>query len=101
MLTQKRLKDVLQYKKVSKLMNRMSKIDISQESFSKIEQVAQEFNLSVSELLENISQGQLTVIDSEQLEDLIDLQAAIEAENNPENQERVSWEVIKQNLSIK
>ncbi|PNW65656.1 UNVERIFIED_CONTAM: hypothetical protein BEN50_03355 [Euhalothece sp. KZN 001] len=79
----------------------MSKLNISQESLSKIEQIAQEFNLSVSELLENISQGQLTVIDSEQLEDLIDLQAAIEAENHPENQERVSWEVIKQNLSIK
>lgn len=92
---------MLKYEKVSKLMSRMSKINISQESLSKIEQIAQEFNLSVSELLENISQGQLTVIDSEQLEDLIDLQAAIEAENHPENQERVSWEVIKQNLSIK
>lgn len=92
---------MLKYEKVSKLMSRMSKIYISQESLSKIEQIAQEFNLSVSELLENISQGQLTVIDSEQLEDLIDLQAAIEAENHPENQERVSWEVIKQNLSIK
>jgi len=51
--------------------------------------------------LEKISQGQLTVIDSEQLDDLIDLQAAIEAENNPENQERVPWELIKQNLSVK
>ena len=78
----------------------MSKIDISEENLSKIEQIAQEFNLSVSELLETISQGKLTVIDAEQLEDLIDLQAAIEAENHPENQERVSWEVIKQKLSI-
>lgn len=79
----------------------MSKIDISPESFIKIEQIAQEFNLSINELLENISQGQLSVIDSEQLEDLIDLQAAIEAENNPENQERVSWELMKQKLSVK
>jgi len=80
---------------------KMSQIDISQENLLRIEQIAKEFNLSVNELLENISQGQLTVIDPEQLEDLIDLQAAIEAENNPENQERVSWEFIKQNLSVK
>ncbi len=79
----------------------MSQITISQEMFIKIEQIAQQFNLSVNELLENISQGQLAVIDSDKLEDLIDLQDAIEAENNPENKERVSWESIKQNLEIK
>ncbi len=78
----------------------MSQITISQEMFIKIEQIAQQFNLSVNELLENISQGQLAVIDSDKLEDLIDLQDAIEAENNPENKERVSWEFIKQNLEI-
>ncbi|MDJ0679264.1 MAG: hypothetical protein QNJ18_05305 [Xenococcaceae cyanobacterium MO_167.B52] len=79
----------------------MSQITISQEMFIKIEQIAQQFNLSVNELLENISQGQLAVIDSDKLEDLIDLQDAIEAENNPENKERVSWESIKQNLEMK
>ena len=79
----------------------MSQITISQEMFVKIEKIAQQFNLSVNELLENISQGQLAVIDSNKLEDLIDLQDAIEAENNPENKERVSWESIKQNLEIK
>ena len=79
----------------------MSQITISQEILIRIEQIAQQFNLSVNELLENISQGQLAIIDSDQLEDLIDLQDAIEAENNPENKERVSWEIIKQNLEIK
>ena len=78
----------------------MSQITISQEILIRIEQIAQQFNLSVNELLENISQGQLAVIDSDKLEDLIDLQDAIEAENNPENKERVSWELIKQNLQI-
>ncbi len=78
----------------------MSQITISQEILIRIEQIAQQFNLSVNELLENISQGQLAVIDSDKLEDLIDLQDAIEAENNPENKERVSWELIKQNLEI-
>ena len=78
----------------------MSQINISQEMFIKIEQIAQQFNLSINELLENISQGQLAVIDSDKLENLIDLQDAIEAENNPENKERVSWESIKQNLEI-
>ena len=79
----------------------MSQINISQEMFIKIEQIAQQFNLSVNEFFENISQGQLAVIDSNKLEDLIDLQDAIEAENNSENKERVSWESIKQNLEIK
>ncbi len=77
----------------------MSQLHISKESLTGIEQIAQDFNLSVNELLEQISQGKLTVIQSEELEDLIDLKDAIAAENNPENQERVSWELIKENLS--
>lgn len=78
----------------------MSQLHISKESLTGIEQIAQDFNLSVNELLEQISQGKLTVIQSEELEDLIDLKDAIAAENNPENQERVSWERIKENLTV-
>ena len=78
----------------------MSQLHISKESLTGIEQIAQDFNLSVNELLEQISQGKLTVIQSEELEDLIDLKDAIAAENNPENQERVSWELIKENLTV-
>ncbi len=79
----------------------MNQLQISQENLTRIEEIAQQFNLSVNELLEHISQGELTVIESEELEDLIDLQEAIAAENDPENQERVSWELIKNNLSAK
>lgn len=78
----------------------MSQLHISKESLTGIEQIAQDLNLSVNELLEQISQGKLTVIQSEELEDLIDLKDAIAAENNPENQERVSWERIKENLTV-
>jgi len=79
----------------------MNQLQISQENLTRIEEIAQQFNLSVNELLEHISQGELTVIESEELEDLIDLQDAIAAENDSENQERVSWELIKNNLSAK
>jgi len=79
----------------------MNQLQISQENLTRIEEIAQQFNLSVNELLEHISQGELTVIESEELEDLIDLQDAIAAENDSENQERVSWELIKNNLLAK
>ncbi|HAN74993.1 MAG TPA: hypothetical protein DCQ51_03065 [Planktothrix sp. UBA8407] len=75
-------------------------LTISPEIATAIETVAQQFNLSVPELLERISQGKLTVIDPEELEDFLDLKDAIQAENDPENQERVSWEIIKHNLGI-
>ena len=78
----------------------MSDLTISSEIVTGIETIAKQFNLSVKELLENISKGNLVVINPEDLEDMIDLQDAIEAENNPVNQERVSWELIKQNLEI-
>ncbi|CAD0219584.1 conserved hypothetical protein [Planktothrix agardhii] len=75
-------------------------LTISPEIATAMETVAQQFDLSVTELLERISQGKLTVIDPEELEDFSDLKDAIQAENDPENQERVSWDVIKHNLGI-
>jgi tetratricopeptide (TPR) repeat protein len=38
--------------------------------------------------------------DSEELEDYLDLRDAILAEANPENQERISWEQVKQELGL-
>jgi hypothetical protein len=78
----------------------MNQLTINQNILLGIEDIAKQFNLSVNELLEKISQGKLTIIDPEELEDLLDLKDAIQAENNPENDERVSWEVIKQNLNL-
>lgn len=78
----------------------INSLTISPKIVTGIETVAQQFDLSVTELLERISQGKLTVIDPEELEDFIDLKDAIQAENDPENQERVSWDIIKRNLGI-
>lgn len=58
------------------------------------------FNLLVSELLEHVGSRQLAVIDIEELEDYLDLQDAIAAEANPENQERIPWEQVKQQLAL-
>ena len=78
----------------------MNQLTINQNILLGIEDIAKQFNLSVNELLEKISQGKLAIIDPEELEDLLDLKDAIQAENNPENEEKVSWEVIKQNLNL-
>ncbi|CCQ51322.1 hypothetical protein WH8501_07890 [Crocosphaera watsonii WH 8501] len=78
----------------------MIQVTLSQDILSGISKLADQFNLSVDELLQEISQGKLTVIDTETLEDLLDVRDAIIAEKDPDNQERVSWEDIKQDLEL-
>jgi len=65
-----------------------------------VETVAKKLNLSVSELFEQIGCGQIALVDPEDLEDYLDLQDALEAEANPENQERIPWEQVKQELGL-
>jgi uncharacterized protein YdhG (YjbR/CyaY superfamily) len=78
----------------------MSSLTISSEVLAGISTLAQQFNLSVEELLTWISQGKLAVIDANELEDLLDVRDAVIAESDPENQERVSWEAVKQELDL-
>jgi hypothetical protein len=78
----------------------MNQITFSQNIFAGMLQIAQELDLSVNQLLEQINQGKLTIINTEELEDLIDFRDAILAESDPENQERVSWEEVKNNLDL-
>ena len=47
----------------------MIQVTLSQDILSGISKLADQFNLSVDELLQEISQGKLTVIDTETLED--------------------------------
>ncbi|MGB5592603.1 MAG: hypothetical protein WBM32_15995 [Crocosphaera sp.] len=78
----------------------MTQVTLSQDILAGITQLASQFNLSVDELLQQIIQGKLTVIDTEELEDLLDVRDAIIAENDPDNQERISWEDVKQDLGL-
>ncbi len=78
----------------------MTQVTLSEDIAMGISNLANQFNLSVTELLEQISQGKLTVIDSEDLEDLLDVRDAIIAESNPENQERIPWEDIQKELGL-
>ncbi len=51
---------------------------------------------SVSELLEKLGREQLTVVDLEALEDLLDLKEAMQAEAEPENQVlSIPWAQVK------
>jgi hypothetical protein len=75
-------------------------VNLPEEAWLGVETVAKKLNLSVSELFEQIGCGNLAIVDSEDLEDYLDLQDALEAEANPENQERISWEQVKQELGL-
>ncbi len=78
----------------------MSSLTVSSEVLAGISALAQQFDLSIEELLTWIVQGKLAVIDAEELEDLLDVRDAIAAESDPENQERIPWEVVKQALDL-
>jgi uncharacterized protein YdhG (YjbR/CyaY superfamily) len=78
----------------------MSSLTVSSEVLAGISALAQQFNLSIEELLTWISQGKLAIIDAEELEDLLDVRDAVVAESDPENQERVPWEAVKQELDL-
>jgi hypothetical protein len=77
----------------------MTSLIISNEVSAGIRTLAEQFNLSVEDFLISIVEGKLAVVDVNELEDVLDLRDAILAESNPENQERVSWEVIKQEIN--
>lgn len=78
----------------------MSSLTISSEVLSGISALVQQFNLTIEELLTWISQGKLAIIEADELEDLLDVRDAIIAESDPKNQERIPWEVVKQELNL-
>jgi hypothetical protein len=78
----------------------MNQILLSDETLQGISSLANQLNLSLDGLLEQIVNGNLAVIDAEELEDLLDVRDARMAEADPQNKERVSWENVKQNLGL-
>ncbi|ANV91250.1 hypothetical protein [Picosynechococcus sp. PCC 8807] len=78
----------------------MTSLQISAESLQGISTLAAQLNLSVDDFFKQIIQGKLAIIDAEELEDLLDVHDAIAAETNPENQERISLETVKQELGL-
>jgi hypothetical protein len=78
----------------------MNQILLSDETLQGISSLANQLNLSLDGLLEQIVNGNLAVIDAEELEDLLDVRDAMMAEADPQNKERVSWENVKQSLGL-
>jgi hypothetical protein len=78
----------------------MSSLSISSEILVGIKTLAQQFGLSIEEFLSRIVQGKLVIMDADELEDLLDMKDALLAEAEPENQERVLWETVKQELDL-
>ena len=78
----------------------MNQILLSDETLQGISSLANQLNFSLDGLFEQIVNGNLAVIDAEELEDLLDVRDAMMAEADPQNKERVSWENVKQNLGL-
>ena len=68
----------------------------------KIEEIAADFGLSVSELMNHLEQGKLAIIDPEVLEDWLDLAEARNAiaESIANGEKPISWEEVEKELSI-
>lgn len=67
-------------------------VNLSQEAWAGVETLAKKFNISVSELFEQVGNGLLAIIDPEDLEDIedyLDVQVSLDAEPFPENQEPI------------
>jgi hypothetical protein len=78
----------------------MCSLTISSEVVAGIRILAQQFGLSVEALLISISQGKLTIINADELEDFLDVKDALLAELDSENQKRTAWEEVKQELEL-
>jgi len=78
----------------------MTPLSISSEVFADLTTIAQQFDLSVEELLTRISQGKLAIVDADELEDWLDVRDALLAESNPQNQEHISWRTVKHELDL-
>ncbi|NBD16388.1 MAG: hypothetical protein GVY04_09675 [Cyanobacteria bacterium] len=68
-----------------------------------LEEIAADFNLSVSELIDHLEEGKLAIIDPEALEDHLDLTEARNAiAETIANEERpVPWEEVEKELTIR
>jgi hypothetical protein len=78
----------------------VSPLSISSEVLAGITSIAQRLNLFPEALLTQIGEGQLAIIDDDELEDLLDVNDALSAELEPENQQRIPWAVVKQELDL-
>ena len=81
-------------------LKKLHRVSVTPTGWDGIQAIASELGFSVSELLERLGRRNLAVVDPEELEDRLDLQDALVAEADPENQERISWEQIKQELGL-
>ncbi len=73
----------------------------STNSQRRIEEIAADFNLSVSELMNHLEQGKLAIVDPEVLEDWLDLAEARNAiaESIANGEKPIPWEEVEKELS--
>jgi len=79
---------------------KLHRLTVTPTGWNGVQAVASKHGFSVSELLEKLGRELLVAIDSEELEEILDLQDALVAEANPENREHVPWEQVKKELRL-
>ncbi|MBD2182978.1 hypothetical protein [Aerosakkonema funiforme] len=84
--------------KISTTFKNRHVITITDEAWNEVQSVAKKLGISVSELLEKIGYGELVVIDSEELEDLVDTIDGLEGLLDVKENGTVSWERVKAEL---
>lgn len=78
----------------------MTSIQLANHTWNQLSDLAKQRNLSLNDFLEKIVQGQLAIIDADELEDLRDVHDAMVADSDPDNAETIPWNVIKQELGL-
>ena len=75
-------------------------VTLTDEDWNGVQSIAENFGLSVSELLERIGHRQLVVMDSEEVEELLDTIDGLEALLEAKEEQNIPWEQAKVELGL-
>ncbi|MEP0876759.1 hypothetical protein NDA00_13155 [Funiculus sociatus GB2-M2] len=73
-------------------------VTLSDDGWNGVQSVAKKLGVSVPELLEKVGRGELAVLNSEELEDLLDTIDGLEGLLSAKEEGTVSWEQVKAEL---
>lgn len=75
-------------------------VTLSEKAWAKVQFIAAELKVSVSELLERVGQGELVIMDAEKIEDLLDTIDGLEGLLEAKEEGTVPWEEVKAELEL-
>lgn len=85
---------------INKLAKNSHQVTLTDEAWSGLQSIAESLGFSVSELLEKVGCSQMVVLDSEELEDLLDTIDGLEGIITAKEEGSILWEEAKAKLSL-